>query len=155
MGTIRRLDIAGKRWGRLVAVKRIAFHSGTHAGWLFRCDCGNLHEALLDNVRSGRSQSCGCLNREAAARRKLLDLKGQKFGKLTALRSTRRNGVVAWECVCECGQSSTVYTNNLRKGHTKSCGCVNVGANHFRYKHGMTGTKEYNNIRTRRRLQKN
>lgn len=36
---------------------------------LFRCFCGNEFEALLTNVRQGRTKSCGCLRRDMAIRR--------------------------------------------------------------------------------------
>lgn len=56
-------DIAGKRFSRLVAVRR------TSGGkWLFQCDCGNSKEITIGNVLRERDgiKSCGCL---AASRR--------------------------------------------------------------------------------------
>lgn len=32
-----------------------------------RCECGTIRDVLANSVRSGRSQSCGCLKRERAA----------------------------------------------------------------------------------------
>jgi hypothetical protein len=56
---------------------------------------------------------------------KLLDLTGQKFGRLTAMRFKGREGTkTLWECVCECGNSYTTAANYLRTGDTKSCGCL-------------------------------
>lgn len=54
---------------------------------------------------------------------KILDLIGQTFGKLTVLEKTRKNNRVAWICQCECGNQTTVITNSLTSGNTKSCGC--------------------------------
>ncbi len=48
---------------------------------------------------------------------------GMKFGKLTALRKSNDLSKSAWECVCDCGKSSVVRTNNLIRGLSKSCGC--------------------------------
>ena len=54
----------------------------------------------------------------------LLDISGQRFGKLTALRHVGyRPGGAIWECQCDCGGTTVVYSQNLRKGRTKSCGC--------------------------------
>lgn len=58
---------------------------------------------------------------------KIKDITGQKFGMLTALQNTgkkdnSRNFI--WECECECGNTCEVSGNNLRTGHTKSCGCL-------------------------------
>lgn len=58
---------------------------------------------------------------------KLIDLTGQKFGKLTVLEHLGRiNGSKEhyWKCQCECGQETSVKGNSLRSGNTKSCGCA-------------------------------
>ena len=61
--------------------------------------------------------------KEAQAMRKRLDLTGQRFGKLTVLRSAEDiNGRTAWVCRCDCGQETVVMTNNLRSGRSRSCG---------------------------------
>lgn len=53
-----------------------------------------------------------------------LDLKNQKFGKLTALyRVKSKDRYTRWKCQCECGNTTIVRTDYLRNGHTKSCGC--------------------------------
>lgn len=58
-----------------------------------------------------------------------VDLEGKRFGKLTAIRKTKPHVtsggryVTMWECVCDCGNKTTVSTQKLRKGHTTSCGC--------------------------------
>lgn len=58
-------------------------------------------------------------------RRSALDLTGQKYGKLTVLRSTeeRRGTSVVWKCRCECGKIHYASSHNLRNGLVKSCGC--------------------------------
>jgi hypothetical protein len=60
------------------------------------------------------------------------DLTGRKF---TRLQVIRRNGQVgekclrtAWLCKCECGTECTVSSTNLRRGLTKSCGCLKKDA---------------------------
>lgn len=58
---------------------------------------------------------------------KRLDLSLQRFGRLTALRRVGRNnqGNSIWLCVCACGSGAfNVAGNNLRAGHTQSCGCL-------------------------------
>lgn len=57
--------MTGKRFGRLVAV-RPHCRRGRRIVWLFRCDCGNEHQALGENVRSGATASCGCLRVDVA-----------------------------------------------------------------------------------------
>lgn len=56
-------DIAGKRFGRLVAL-RLADRlpgSETHREWICVCDCGNGTIIRGDSLRSGHTESCGCL----------------------------------------------------------------------------------------------
>ena len=31
--------------------------------WMCRCECGNLTEVRVGNIRTGRTKSCGCLNK--------------------------------------------------------------------------------------------
>lgn len=54
------------------------------------------------------------------------DISGQKFGRLTALEPVGRNkcGHVIWKCECECGNFTMVGGAELRRGNTRSCGCL-------------------------------
>lgn len=54
-----------------------------------------------------------------------LDLTGQKFGKLLAVRDVGKTkfGVYNWLCECECGNTKIVRVMSLTSGNTKSCGC--------------------------------
>lgn len=55
---------------------------------------------------------------------KFIDLVGRVFGGLTVTRKakTTQSGHARWQCVCKCGNETTVYQSNLRRG-TASCGC--------------------------------
>ena len=54
---------------------------------------------------------------------KALELKGQRFGKLTVLERTgSKNGQSAWLCKCDCGVEKIISASNL-KTNTFSCGC--------------------------------
>ena len=61
---------------------------------------------------------------------KLIDLANKKFEKLTVIKRekdiTERNGKksVAWLCRCDCGKEIIVRGSSLRKGNTRSCGCI-------------------------------
>lgn len=57
---------------------------------------------------------------------KAVDISGKQFGRLTAIRRDGSNvhGHVLWDCVCQCGRRSRVEGTSLRKGATKSCGCL-------------------------------
>ena len=49
------------------------------------------------------------------------DLKGRKFGKLTAVEYM---GKSRWRCVCECGGEKITKASSLKTGMTTSCGCI-------------------------------
>ena len=56
---------------------------------------------------------------------KLNDLCGKIFGRITVLdRASNAGHHVRWNCVCECGNKTVVYSDALKKGLTKSCGCL-------------------------------
>ena len=56
---------------------------------------------------------------------KPLDLTGQRFGKLIALRrlDEKKGKLFLWECQCDCGAICKVPGTYLKNGNTKSCGC--------------------------------
>ncbi len=68
----QRVSILGRRFGRLLVIELSPRRDrrGT-ARYLCRCDCGNEKEVGVDNLRSGRTLSCGCLNKENIERRKV------------------------------------------------------------------------------------
>jgi hypothetical protein len=75
---------------------------------------------------------------------KVLELAGQKFGRLTVFCKNPERGVhrhVQWDCICECGNRRTLNACSLVSGHTTSCGCYQ---SERVTTHGMKGTPEYN-----------
>lgn len=56
---------------------------------------------------------------------KRVDISGNKFGRLTALKVDHSDGHSNfWLCKCECGNLIVVRLQHLRQGMTKSCGCL-------------------------------
>lgn len=64
---------------------------------------------------------------------------GQRFGKLTTVRSFRSD---QWwfECKCDCGTVKNIRKKNLTSGQIVSCGCYNLTKG---ITHGMTRTTEF------------
>ena len=54
------------------------------------------------------------------------NLIGNIYGRLTVIAEAEQlpGKSASWLCRCECGNIVTVMGNNLRRGHTKSCGCL-------------------------------
>lgn len=56
---------------------------------------------------------------------KMIDISGQRFGRLVAIKSTSdEKGRFMWKCRCDCGNTHLVKSVNLRRGTTRSCGCL-------------------------------
>jgi hypothetical protein len=71
----------------------------------------------------------------------LLDISGQRFSRLTVIaRAPSVKGHTQWLCRCDCGAERSVGSNDLRSGHTRSCGCWSRDEVRVRLTtHGMTG----------------
>lgn len=57
---------------------------------------------------------------------KLVDLTGERRGKLVVIERVEnsKKGSARWKCECDCGTIRIVRTGNLESGNTKSCGCA-------------------------------
>lgn len=66
---MKETDITGRRFGRLTALYRDGWSNGWQAMWVCRCDCGKVVRVHKNNIMSGRTRSCGCLQRELLAER--------------------------------------------------------------------------------------
>lgn len=128
------IDLAGQRFGRLYVLERDFQYPidnnivGNKVYWKCKCDCGNMTSVLGAQLRSGKTQSCGCYAKEKIAQRNAAnynDIKGQRFGKLVALSPTeKRSGSnIIWLCHCDCGNNCEVSSNHLISKNTQSCGC--------------------------------
>lgn len=56
-----------------------------------------------------------------------IDLVGRRFGRWTVLEETPKStssNHVRYLCKCDCGSIKSVNAQNLRKGLSKSCGCL-------------------------------
>lgn len=69
---------------------------------------------------------------------KVHDLTGNRYGRFTVVSRAANNkkGETMWNCICDCGNTRTVFAYHLKSGHSKSCGCITK-------KHGMFGTRLY------------
>lgn len=71
-----RIDITGRRFGRLVVLRWEGYSRSWQSMWRCRCDCGKEVVVMKWNLLRGRTRSCGCLHREYIERVK-------KYGKTT------------------------------------------------------------------------
>ena len=74
------------------------------------------------------------------------DMTGLSIGRLTVetCAGTDSKGIVRWSCRCACGNIVIVPGYVLRRGASKSCGCIRKehGAQ-ILYRHGMSRSRVY------------
>lgn len=72
--------------------------------------------------------------------RPIIDLTGQRFGKLEVLRLAGIEGAHAvWACRCDCGNEFQTKSAILRRGRTSHCGCAHKNGRHVEH----VGSPEY------------
>lgn len=92
--------------------------------WKCRCDCGKEICTDTRTLQRGSVRDCGCGNALPPGQR---DIRGQRFGRLTAVEPTEersRKGSVIWKCKCDCGSEVCTDLGQLMAGNRKSCGCL-------------------------------
>lgn len=62
-------ELAGRRFGRLVAKERSGSNANGRALWLCLCDCGGTHVVLARELLGGKVKSCGCYHGDALRER--------------------------------------------------------------------------------------
>lgn len=131
-GCLKSPDIAGQRFGHLVAIKEVKH--GKNAMWECQCDCGNKVQVRRGSLTSGNTTSCGCIRKE--------NLTGKRFGRLVAIRPVRyKNNELRWECRCDCGKTTYVIPRSLKSGNTTSCGCGMEGNSQYALKDMIADTR--------------
>lgn len=83
---------------------------------------------------------------------KLRNLVGLKFGRLLVVSFSETKREIhgtshLWNCVCTCGNIIRAYGGNLRKGNTRSCGCLQKEVTAKRsITHGLTTNRRRNKL---------
>mgnify|MGYP001202508258 CR=1 FL=1 len=110
-------DRTGQKYNRLLVLKRVSNNPWGGTRWLCRGDCENTKIVASTHLVSGGVKSCGCQHRS--------HLVGQKFNRLTVVDFDKIvNHEAYWQCLCDCGNSTIVKSENLLGGDVKSCGCL-------------------------------
>lgn len=75
-------------------------------------------------------------------KRKLMDITGQRYGKLTAIKFSHKDkrNQQFWLFKCDCGNEKIICIGHVKSGNTKSCGCLRIER---KTKHKMYGTRIY------------
>lgn len=134
-------DLTGKRVGHLKVLTRNGSDAQSNALWLCQCDCGNKVSIRAGYLKKGQQKFCSkqC---SLYSKSMCIDITGQRFGRLVALRRDEKSkgGMAVWFFVCDCGKVVKRKHFGVRSGHTQSCGCY---GRESRVKHGRSRTLEY------------
>ena len=136
-------SMIGKRFGRLTVLKRAKprpRNGGSRIPQILcQCDCGKKIITDPYHVRNGMQKSCGCVKQDA-----MRVMIGKRFGRLTILKMIWRTDRHFLLCLCDCGNRKVLPANNIRKGWTRSCGCLHKELASARTKiHGDSTSSEY------------
>ena len=58
------IDLTGQRFGRLEVIMTLKNAVNGEYMWLCKCDCGGECISKMSNLRSGKTKSCGCIQKE-------------------------------------------------------------------------------------------
>lgn len=115
----------GDKYGKLTIISRLdncITSSKEIPRWECKCDCGNNIIVLAPYLLRGRKKDCGCVYDITPKNH----LKSQdKYNRLTLIKYYKGR----WECQCECGKITTLTSQQITSGNTKSCGCLNKEQN--------------------------
>lgn len=110
----------GKRFGKLIIIRRIGKDKHGNTLWKCKCDCGNEPIVSMGALTRGHTKSCGCSSKD-----RIIDIRGERFGRWLVLdkEPIKTKKGYRWICKCDCGIIKEVQSWDLRKGISKSCGC--------------------------------
>ena len=144
----RLIDLTAKEFGDLTVLIRV--DGSKPVRWRCQCTCGKTVDVLSSNLIRGLSTSCGCRRTKsiraawaAKVSDAFIDISGQRFGQLTAMRYDRKRH--RWLCVCDCGGTCWCNVTELNTIRT-DCGCSAARAAGERVKAGSTGVRNGTNV---------
>lgn len=108
-------DLTGQRFGKLVALYPTSGRECNCVVWHCTCDCGGEADYASSILLRGSATTCGCSRAGE-------DLTGRTFGNWTVIRKAERRQY--WICQCACGTEKAVSAQSLRRGASRSCGCL-------------------------------
>ena len=149
-------DYIGKKFGLLTVIGQSPKTNPYSNRFDFQCDCGNIISECPGRVLYGHKKSCGkCRKRNTSyeLEQRITNSIGMKFGKLTIIGVSHKNGSGKnyAKCKCECGNIIDVLPNSLFNNESKSCGCSKLN-NPMLANNKSTSSGNYKDGRTKHSL---
>lgn len=112
------LDLAGAQFGRLTVLGRtfdyVSPSGNRKPRWRCECHCGGTIVALSDNLRAGRTTSCGCFRRETTAANNANKLLATPSYQCMHGRICRDRGRAADNHCVDCGSPADEWSYDHR-----------------------------------------
>lgn len=125
-----RIDLTGKRFGKLTVLEMLWVKPHTKCRCI--CDCGNETIVINTGLTSGKTQSCGCYQRNRASESSTKDFAGVTAPSgVRFIERYKKHARGVWEWVCECPYCHERFYEipaRVLNGHVTSCGCVSRSA---------------------------
>lgn len=129
-------DLTGQKFGRWTVLEKAGKDKQGSILWKCQCSCekGTIKNIPARSLKTGDSTSCGCYARELTSERSkanhkpkpIINMVGERYGKLTVQRMVERNikEKVYWVCSCDCGGERITNRDMLIRGKATDCGCM-------------------------------
>jgi hypothetical protein len=97
---VKREDLTGRQFGRLTCLEFVGKTKHGISLWLCKCNCGTIKTIRSADLKSGRTQSCGCLQKKRAKEAHVThNLSRDENGKPTKLFNVW--GSMKSRCFCD------------------------------------------------------
>jgi len=147
------LKLIGIKFNKLTLISLTNKKNKNNKGnyFLCQCDCGNMSVVEICKLEAGSTKSCGCYNKERTSKIKGVNLIGKRFSQLIVIKkhSKTKDGMIMWECKCDCGETCYPTTARLNNKTTTSCGKTThrSSKNSFFWNHNISDEERRNNRR--------
>lgn len=95
-------NLVGRKFGKLLVIKRVENNKHNQAMWECLCECGNRSFASSASLVSGNTKSCGCLRKEITQKRS--QTHGKRESRLYTIWAGIKN-----RCYCKTASNYKYY----------------------------------------------
>lgn len=125
------VDLTYQTFGKLYVTEKWKRENKKTYWWCI-CECGIEKWITSNQLRVGKTKSCGCYKQEqrrqsSPRKYSFIDYIGKKINRITILSESKSNNKLI--CQCDCGNIFETKLYRVINNHTRSCGCMRVETN--------------------------
>lgn len=160
VGKSKRNNVVGQKYGNLTVTEILYNYNNTKkTRYKCTCDCGKINVIKDSKLLKSTTASCGCKRRMSYLQHTSMiidkDMIGKKYGRLTVQEILWENSPVKVKCLCDCGKTTIVNKVDLKDGHTRSCGCLQIDSISEKNIKDFTGMKSEYGVKLIERYKQN